>query len=108
MDRYDVSEGDGTVTVRVVSSHPATNDTMVFMLVADGSAVSEYHALPTCRAPLYVEYSGPLYSALCWTHVQYLFVIERCARNGSYTASYTGAAYHLHIKVYVLCPGCPL
>ena len=62
--RYDVSEGDGTVTVRAVSSHPAVNDTLVFMLVADGSAVSEYHTLPTCRATLYVEYSGCLYSAL--------------------------------------------
>lgn len=69
MDRYDVSEGDGTVTVRVVSSHPATNDTMVFMLVADGSAVSEYHASRPAELPCtYVEYSGPLYSALCWTH----------------------------------------
>ena len=42
MDRYDVSEGDATVTVHVVSSHPAANDTAVFLLVSDGSALSEY------------------------------------------------------------------
>ena len=90
MDHYDVSEGDGTVTVHAVSSHPAVNDTLVFMLVADGSAVSEYHTLPTCRAPLYIEYSGPLYSTVHCGRPTYLSVIERCPRSGSYTASYTG------------------
>ena len=42
MDRYDVSEADATVTVRVVASHPAANDTVVFLVVSDGSALSEY------------------------------------------------------------------
>ena len=41
-DHYNISEGGGSVAVRVVSSQPAMDDTMVFLLVSDGSAVSEY------------------------------------------------------------------